>query len=595
MNAQSEIKIQFCTGHGQFDTHKNDGRDYGAITGKDVARMVKDPASIDKAKAQWFIPSDYRAHDGREHEAQRSFGRFWWLPLDVDENNLSREDVAKAVAEVTGGARWMVFSTRSAKPDNRKWRALVPLKEPISGADYYDTVAAFNDLLEDASTGALIPDRALQRPGQLVYLPNKGDFYEHEISKGKLLELSQDHPIIQRRADTQRQRVEAEKRALSWKAWKAKQAPTDTSSIVDAFNSTTSVADLLNHYGYKQAGNSSDYRSPMQSSGSFATRDYGTHWISLSASDATAGVGRDTKTGQRFGDAFDLFAHFEHGGGDEGFKAAIAAHAKEIGQDYKTKKQDALARLGTGPGDYVPAGMRHLPEISPAAVSLATRIAKGIRKQLPVLTVDPAVDALIIRDMIEGAFWSGAKMRMFLLNPDECLVQFVSTEAWKFLCKRFGSPVDANEIIKQLETDLGAPLDKGVENNARKAISDITAGGVVDYLKYENQRDSVEWVVDMFGTRSRLELKEDVVRIVLTHSTLVASGEVDRACVADYRAHFPLLDEVLEYIVAARFALDRKKAFIWLFAASDWGKDFLMGALGDLGLVVETSVKEVEA
>jgi hypothetical protein len=257
--------------------------------------------------------------------------------------------------------------------------------------------------------------------------------------------------------------------------------------------------------------------------------------------------------------------------------------------------KDELARLGTGPGAYIPAGMMHLPEISPAAVRLATLIAKGIRKQLPELTVDPAVDALIIRDMIEGAFWSGAKMRMFLLNPDECLVQFVSTDAWKFLCKRFGSPMDAGEIIKQLETDLGAPLAKKVECDARKAISKITAEGVVDYLKYENQRDSVEWVVDMFGTRSRLELKEDVVRIVLTHRTLAASGKVDPACVADYRAHFPLLDEVLQYIVAARFALDRKKAFIWLFSASDWGKDFLMGALRGLGLVVETSVKEVEA
>ena len=237
----------------------------------------------------------------------------------------------------------------------------------------------------------------------------------------------------------------------------------------------------------------------------------------------------------------------------------------------------------------------HLPEISPAAVILATSIAKGIRKQLPVLTVDPSVDALIIRDMMEGAFWSGAKMRMFLLNHDECLVQFVSTDAWKFLCKRFGSPVDADEIIKQLETDPGTPLDKGVENNARKAISEITAGGVVDYLKYKNQRDSVEWAVDMFGARSRLELRDDVARIVLTHRTLVADGKVDPACVADYRAHFPLLDEVLEYIVAARFALDRKKAFIWLFAASDWGKDFLMGVLSGLGIVVETSVKEVEA
>jgi len=597
-------RAKFCTGFGQYDTHSIKlstgkpntaalaGKPYTGVTEADILAMVGNPPSVAKTKAQWFIPSDYRAHDGRDHEAQRQHGQFWAMPLDLDENNLALDDVRSALVSVAGDARRLIHSSRSSLPDQRRWRALNPLAEPIAGADYADTMTAFYDLLEEASVGVLIPDRGLARPGQIVYLPNRGEHYEHDIHKGARLHLTPDHPIIQRREETRHKRAEAEAKVAEWKAWKARQAPTDTSSIVGAFNSAETIANLLAKYGYRQARGGNDWRSPMQSSGSYATRDYGDHWTSLSGSDGAAGIGRDSKTGGRHGDAFDLFVHFEHGGD---FKAAVQAYALEIGQDYKTKKQDALARLVTGPGAYAPAGMMHLPEISPAAERLATRIAKGIRKQLPVLTVDPAVDALIIRDMIEGAFWSGAKMRMFLLIPDECLVQFVSSEAWKFLCKRFGSPVDADEIIKQLETDPGTPLDKGVEKDARKAINDITAGGVVDYLKYENQRDSVEWVVDMFGTRSRLELKENAVRIVLTHRTLAADGKVDPACVADYRAHFPLLDEVLEYIVAARFALDRKKAFIWLFAASDWGKDFLMGALRDLGLVVETSVKEVEA
>lgn len=593
-------RAHFCTGFGKYDTHSITlssgkpntaalaGQPYTGVTEADILAMVEKPPSVAKTKAQWFIPSDYREHDGREHEAQRQHGQFWAMPLDLDENNLALDDVRSALVDVMGDVSHVIHSSRSSLPDQRKWRALNPLAEPIAGADYADTMTAFYDLLEEASVGVLIPDRGLARPGQPVYLPNRGEHYEHEIHKGERLHLTPDHPIIKRREETRHKRAETEAKA---RAWKARQAPTDTSSIVGAFNSAETIANLLAKYGYRQARGGNDWRSPMQSSGSYATRDYGDHWTSLSGSDGAAGIGRDSKTGGRYGDAFDLFVHFEHGGD---LKAAIKAYALEIGQDYKTKKQDALARLGTGPGDYVPAGM-HLPEISPAAVILATSIAKGIRKQLPVLTVDPSVDALIIRDMTEGAFWSGAKMRMFLLNHDECLVQFVSTDAWKFLCKRFGSPVDADEIIKQLETDPGTPLDKGVENNARKAISEITAGGVVDYLKYKNQRDSVEWAVDMFGSRSRLELKEDVARIVLTHRTLVADGKVDPACVADYRAHFPLLDEVLEYIVAARFALDRKKAFIWLFAASDWGKDFLMGVLSGLGIVVETSVKEVEA
>lgn len=583
MNTQSEIKLQFCTGWGQFDTRKADGWDYMGITGAEIVAMVNAPPSTDKAKAQWFIPSDYRAGDGRKHAAQREHGEFWFIPLDVDVNNLTLQEIQGTLASVLGEVSHLIYSTRSSKPDNRKWRALIPLALPLSGAEYHDTVTAFYDLLENASEGELIPDRALARPGQLVYLPNRGQHYEHEINKAARLVLSDDHPIMQRLNDTRQKRIEAEAKAAAWREWKAKQAPTNTSSIVDAFNQAHDLASELVRHGFTQAGSSNDYRSPFQSSGSYATRCYGDHWISLSASDAAAGLGRDTKTGQRFGDAFDLFAHFDHGGGDAGFKAAIKAYAEEIGQDHKTKakaKRKEAARIAT-------------PDINPAAVTLARRITGQIKRNLD-LTEDPLVDVLIVRDMIEGAFWSGAKSRMFLLNESECLVQFVQGDAWKFLCRRFGSPVDTDEIMQQWEKEKGKPDPKD-EIEARKTISAATIGPIIDYLKYENQRDAVEWSVDMFGTKSRLELKESVAHIILTHQPLVATGRIDPACVADYRSHFPLIDEMLEYIVAGRFALDRKKSYLWMLAASDWGKGFLMGALTDLGLVVQMSVKEIES
>ena len=581
MNTQAKITPSFCTGFGQFDTRKSDGQPYQDVTGAVIAGMVQDPPSVDKTKAQWFIPSDYRAADARSHDAQRDRGSFWFLPLDVDCNDLSLDDLTKTLSAVLGDCARLVYATRSSKPDNRKWRALIPLHTPLPGEDYADTVTAFFDLLEGQSQGVLIPDRALARPGQLVYLPNRGDHYEHEIAKGKRLTLDAGHPVIVRREDTRAQRKEAEAKAAAWREWKARQAPTDTSSIVDAFNSAETVANLLAKYGYQQAGQSNDWRSPFQQSGSYATRDCGAYWVSLSASDAAAGLGQDSKAGQRFGDAFDLFAHFEHGGN---FGAAVKAYAKEIGQDYRTKakaERKAIAKLAS-------------PEINPAAVNLAGRIAKGIRKALPELTADPFIDPLIVRDMIEGAFWSGAKSRLFLLNEAECLVQFVVGDAWKFLCRRFGSPVDVAEIITQLEAVEG-PLKPSAEDAARKAINAATVGPIIDHLKYENQRDAVEWCVDMFSTRSRLDLSGDIARIILTHRPLVAAGKADPACLADYRQHFPLLDEMLEYIVAARFALDRKKSYLWMLAASDWGKGFLMGVLSDLGLVVQMSVKEIEA
>jgi len=359
-------KPAFVTGYGQSDTHartlhdgsanphESAGTPYATITGAGIAKMVNEPPSVPKGRGQWFIASTYAEHDARSHEVQRARGAFRWLTLDVDENNLGLDEIDAALSEVIGDACRFIYSSRSATQENRKWRALVPLATEISGADFSDTQNAFFDLLEQASDGTLIPDRALSRPAQLVYLPNRGEHYEHDIHKGARLHLTPDHPIIQRREETRHKRAAAEAEARAWKEWKARQAPTDTSSIVGAFNSAETIANLLEKYGYRQAGGGNDWRSPMQSSGSYATRDYGEHWTSLSGSDGAAGIGRDSKTGGRHGDAFDLFVHFEHGGD---FKAAIKAYALEIGQDYKTKKQDALARLVTGPGAYIPAGM----------------------------------------------------------------------------------------------------------------------------------------------------------------------------------------------------------------------------------------------
>ena len=98
-------------------------------------------------------------------------------------------------------------------------------------------------------------------------------------------------------------------------------------SPLDAYNSAHTVAELLERYGYTQNGPSVDWRSPFQSSGSYATRDFGDYWISLSESDDAQGIGTKTVNGHRYGDAFALFVHFEHGGN---FKRALTAYRTDL-------------------------------------------------------------------------------------------------------------------------------------------------------------------------------------------------------------------------------------------------------------------------
>ncbi|MDQ7776306.1 MAG: hypothetical protein Q4615_10635 [Paracoccus aminovorans] len=145
MNAS--IALSFCSGAGGNDTHAlvmSDGRDnphasagtpYATVTGAEIARMVDDPPSLPKEAGRWFIPSTYAESDARSHARQREAGLFHWLPLDVDENDLTGTEVRDAVASVVGaGVSILIYSSRSATASNKKWRALVPLNAPCPGS-----------------------------------------------------------------------------------------------------------------------------------------------------------------------------------------------------------------------------------------------------------------------------------------------------------------------------------------------------------------------------------------------------------------------------------------------------------------------------
>ncbi|NSX56312.1 hypothetical protein [Parasulfitobacter algicola] len=220
---------------------------------------------------------------------------------------------------------------------------------------------------------------------------------------------------------------------------------------------------------------------------------------------------------------------------------------------------------------------------------IAQEIKFGITQVMKGDIGNIAVDTDVIQNMIDGAFWSGTKSKIFFLNKEENLVQFKDGEAWKFLARRFGQAVNLSELEVMINAGDGPKAEK------LKALRYAASNPIIDHIKAENQRDEIEWSVDMFATKPTVKLMEDKVRITLTHKTLPVVGDIAPECLADYKEHFPLIDDVLEFIVASRFAQDRKKSYLWMHCDSDWGKGFLLGILRELGLVVEMSVKEIEA
>jgi hypothetical protein len=329
---------RMLTANGQHDSHAAvlaDGRTnrspragtpYGGITWPELFALAAAPAAVPKGRGRFVILSDYLEADGRHHPVQRDRGTFHGLAVDVDTGNPSLDDMVAAVRGVIGNHRALVYSSAGATATNRKWRVLVPLATPVAGMDYPDTQSALFSLLEAAGVAC---DAALARTGQPVFLPNvpmakRGPdgaplWYVWRDLAGPVLELVDGHPVVAERTAMRARRAEAEaeaaRRADARRLERLAhvQATGDTFEPVEHFNANHTVAELLHRYGFER-GRGNHWRHPDTTTGSFATEDRGDHWVCLSAWAHHDNVGRTSRGGHRFGDAWDLYVAFEHGG-----------------------------------------------------------------------------------------------------------------------------------------------------------------------------------------------------------------------------------------------------------------------------------------
>lgn len=328
--------------NGQHDTHISTGVPYDTRTLASLFAL--EPGNADKLDGLAFIPSTYAAHDARNHAKQREEGEFVALCGDVDHGNHPLQRIESLVRGFAVDAAWLIFSTAHARADDQRWRIIIPLARPMGYEDWHDAQHAFFNFME---YGGIEMDRALDRAGQPVYLPNVPDYH---AKTGEILREDDGTPVFYKRSTTgtnapglaldgqlaaglagiarKREDDELARARIQEEAAKlrARRPRNDDSPVMEDFNRNNPIANLLELYGYQQSPRSdADWRSPHQQGDSYATRNFGDHWVSLSTSDAGKGLGARCAAGC-FGDAYDLFVHYEHGGDH---KAAFRALYQE--------------------------------------------------------------------------------------------------------------------------------------------------------------------------------------------------------------------------------------------------------------------------
>ncbi|NQZ83730.1 MAG: hypothetical protein HRT52_22260 [Colwellia sp.] len=231
------------------------------------------------------------------------------------------------------------------------------------------------------------------------------------------------------------------------------------------------------------------------------------------------------------------------------------------------------------------------PSYSEATNKLATSIELLIKKKANVVV---SIDKDVVEKMISSSFYSPQKSAIYLLNDKDNLIEAKGNDRWVFLTKTFGQVVNIDEYIKSLESEaLKDNLNKTESQKFLNEMSKVPSKAITEHIRYENQRTSLAFSVDMFSEHGRIEIQDELAKVIFTHQPL-PHKEYNNEIIDDYKEHYPEFDSFIEWIVNCRFAGDRKLAYMWIHADSDWGKGFLLSVMGEHSLSVELSIKEIE-
>lgn len=276
------MSIKMISGFGQFHSNEVTAKKRQEYIGIDlvgIRALVDHPQEVDKPQAQWLIPSSLPS---REFKQQEQHGKFWMLWADLDKSPLAIDTLKDAVDSL-GFFDYEIYASRSATSDNQKARLLIPLNQPLSGANWQLCQEVLNDKLN--ALGAT-PDHANLGCGQLCYLPNRGEFYASRHSRNgnlfnPLIEWSDEITAKRQAVIKQAEVVNAAK--IEAQARRASIGERSYASLISAFNDAYDVASILIQARYDQRGN--QFRHPNSESGSYSASVKDGRVHSLSSSD----------------------------------------------------------------------------------------------------------------------------------------------------------------------------------------------------------------------------------------------------------------------------------------------------------------------
>ncbi|WP_198244526.1 hypothetical protein [methane-oxidizing endosymbiont of Gigantopelta aegis] len=111
----------------------------------DLIEMAQNPVTLPKTDARAIAPHTANEKTKTAVLAHDSMTMLW---QDIDDGNLSLSDIKqKLTLALWSEFACIIYSTASSKPDNRRWRVLVPLMMPLPCERWLAAQAALTEMM----------------------------------------------------------------------------------------------------------------------------------------------------------------------------------------------------------------------------------------------------------------------------------------------------------------------------------------------------------------------------------------------------------------------------------------------------------------
>jgi hypothetical protein len=436
---------------------------------------------------------------------------------DIDESDLTIEQVTQHAKDFYGDAIGTVYSTASSRPENKRWRLVIAAAAPIELAQWVRLQKAFAEFMK--ARGVKI-DKSMHSPKQISYLPNvPRAATKKDKATGRMVTYQQRDPITgeplhyedaqfgqalfdpsvltanaraglaqvaeMEAAEIQRQQERKAQAEIKFAQREAERARLmaegkETRTPIELFKDLHDTNDLMAKYGFiEDTHKPGHWHHPdLQTTGSYATKvTEDGHWFTKSSTLREKGLGVPSSTGEtNHGDAFDLVQYFEFGNDRS---AAVKGVAQALGLVTVHPGMQATEEAFTA----IP-----VPAVMPPPVLGGF---KGFGNPF-----DRAGDGMALRATGDGKGWTASRSNLEVALLDDGFCHRVGYDA--FLCQTMICEPGESKWRPLKDTDVfnvGTCLErKGFKSIPRETLRDAI-NAVAEKNRFDSAQDWLNGLV----------------------------------------------------------------------------------------------------